>query len=252
MRTGPTASTRSSCCPLAIASSSGSTTKPRRPWLPSSVITVSSSQAARISSCKTNSSRERAPSTPSTRLPAARSARATGRMIAAPTPPAIAITVPNRWISDGCPSGPATSRIASPTASEFSSLVVLPTPWTTKVIVPRSGSAPAIVRGMRSPWLCVRTMTNCPGRCLRAMRGAATSSRCTSAVNRSVATIGNMGEGHSAGRKTTRRRSMTATPGLVRGLTASVWRPAGSSTTPITRRIICWKWPVSWTVNDSV
>ena len=128
MRTGPTANTRSRRRPLARASNSGSTTNPRRPALPSSVIRISSSQAARISVSKINCSRERAPSTPMTRFPAARSADATGRMIAVPTPPAIAMTVPNRRTSVGWPSGPATSRIASPAASELSSFVVLPTP----------------------------------------------------------------------------------------------------------------------------
>ena len=45
---------------------------------------------------------------------------------------------------------------------------------------------------------------------------------------------------------------MTAAPGLLRGLSASVCSPAASSTVPTVSCTSCWKWPVSITVNGSV
>src|SRR5450759_44529 len=60
----------------------------------------------------------------------------------------------------------------SPASRQLSMEVVLPTDWTAMVTVPASGLEDLMVRGMRSPLSCRRRMMNCPGRCLRAIRGA--------------------------------------------------------------------------------
>src|SRR5580692_10874772 len=92
--------------------------------------------------------------------------------MAVPTLPLTMTVVPKFSISEGLPSGPTMSRILSPACSMLSSMVVLPMAWTTMVTVPASGLASAIVNGIRSPQSSRRTITNCPGFCLRAMRGA--------------------------------------------------------------------------------
>src|SRR5579863_2127046 len=106
-------------------------------------------------------------------LSASLSALAVGSAMAVPTLPATIAAVPYSLISEGWPSGPTTSRIASPASRQLSNDVVLPTACTTIVIVPAAGSALLMVSGMRSLFSLMRRMTNWPGRCLRAMRGAA-------------------------------------------------------------------------------
>src|SRR5581483_2369592 len=77
----------------------------------------------------------------------------------------------------GRPSGPATSASAAPRSSAFSLCVLVPTAWTTSAIAPPTGSASAIVSGMRSPRSSTRTITNWPGRRLRAIAGASIQKR---------------------------------------------------------------------------
>ena len=55
----------------------------------------------------------------------------------------------------------------------------MPTTCTTKVIVPLSLSAEAIVRGIRSPFAPTRTITKCPAFRERAINGASTTSLTT-------------------------------------------------------------------------
>ena len=84
-----------------------------------------------------------------------------GWTTAVPTPPPTHTACPRSMSSVGRPSGPAMSVIASPAWScSTRSLVLLPTAWMTSVIVPASGSASAIVSGMRSAPGPRRTITN--------------------------------------------------------------------------------------------
>src|SRR6478672_7891165 len=115
--------------------------------------------------------------------------------MAVPTPPPTTATVPKRSTSEGWPRGPTTSSRASPTSRLLSSFVVLPIPWTMRVIVPASGSLPAMVRGMRSPCSWRRTMTNWPAWRLRAMRGAVRRKSLTCGARNRASTIGNIGSG---------------------------------------------------------
>ncbi len=132
--------------------------------------------AVSTSSSKITISRLRAPSMKITWLPVSLRAMAVGSAMAVPTLPATMAAVPYFLISEGWPSGPTTSRIASPASRQLSNDVVLPTACTTMVMVPAAGSALLMVSGMRSPFSLMRRMTNWPGRCLRAMRGAAMTS----------------------------------------------------------------------------
>src|SRR5581483_1249076 len=122
-------------------------------------------------------SRVRAPMIAATVPPTARTPAAIGYATAAPIPPPMQQTLAPAWMRVGCPSGPATSAIAAPRSSAFSLKVLLPTACTTSAIAPRAGSASAIVSGIRSPRSSMRTMTNWPGRRLRAMAGASTQKR---------------------------------------------------------------------------
>ncbi len=127
-----------------------------------------------------------------TRLPARFSAAAVGYVMAVPTPPPITTTVPNFSISDGLPSGPTTSRMLSPVFRELSRLVVLPADCTTMRMVPASGSECSMVIGMRSPCSYSLRITNCPGFCLRAMRGASITNRLMPGARNSACSILNM------------------------------------------------------------
>src|ERR1039458_9236908 len=111
--------------------------------------------------------------------------------MAVPTLPLTTTVVPNFSISEGLPSGPTTSRMESPAFSMLSSMVVLPMACTTMVTVPALGSASAMVSGMRSPQSSSRTMTNCPGRCLRAIRGALITNSLIPRANGRASTISN-------------------------------------------------------------
>src|ERR1035441_8667591 len=62
------------------------------------------------------------------------------------------------------------------------------------VTVPASGLASAMVSGMRSPASSSRTMTNWPGFCFLAMRGALISNSFMPRAKGRAATIGNTGD----------------------------------------------------------
>src|ERR1035441_1115941 len=113
--------------------------------------------------------------------------------MAVPTLPLTTTVVPNFSISEGLPSGPTISRIESPASNMLSSMVVLPMAWTTMVTVPASGLASAMVSGMRSPASSSRMMTNWPGFCFLAMRGALISNSLMPRAKGRAATIGNTG-----------------------------------------------------------
>ena len=145
----------------------------------------SSPAIARISSSITKRPLLRAPMMIVTLLPAALSAWAMGCIGATPMPPPTQTTWPGGSpfaprMDVGLPSGPSTAERASPTFSLESFSVVAPTVWKMSVIVPLSGLASAMVRGMRSPsWSSTMRMMNWPGLRSWAMRGASTSMRKT-------------------------------------------------------------------------
>ena len=74
--------------------------------------------------------------------------------------------------------GDVLDGVARPRRTQRSQLV-LPTAWMTSVMVPRLGSASAMVSGMRSAPSPRRTMTNWPGCRTWAMRLASMTSRVT-------------------------------------------------------------------------
>jgi hypothetical protein len=74
--------------------------------------------------------------------------------------------------------------------SEVSSWVLLPIAWMTRVIVPAALSTSAIVSGMRSAPGPRRTITNCPGWRISAIRGASTTRRVTLGDSCALLTIG--------------------------------------------------------------
>ncbi len=195
---------------LSIKSFSTSVTKPLRPYEPSSVQTRSSFEAAPRRSSKTSRSFLRAPRIVTTSCPASRKARAIGSMGAAPMPPATQATVPRKSsglpgtaMCVGLPRGPATFENASPSPkASVISIVVFPTACTTRVIVPLSRSASAIVSGIRSERACGRTMTNWPARWRLATRGASTSKRVTFSPSDFLTRISNTRPPSRNGRET--------------------------------------------------
>ena len=94
-----------------ITSSTPSVTRPLRPYDPSSVIMITSSELSRISFSRIISSLLRPANTVITRLPAALSACTIGSIGATPTPPPAHTTVPKFSMCVACPSGPTTSVI---------------------------------------------------------------------------------------------------------------------------------------------
>ena len=170
---GPIAITRSGGVALSQSSLSGAVTRSLRPYEPSSVQTITSSEAARMRSSKMSRSFVRAARMLVTWLPAAFIAWAIGWIGATPMPPPQSTTRPNLSTSLGMPSGPRTSARASPTPRRASLSVEAPTAWKTTVTVPAASSASAMVSGTRSPqsW-STWTMRNWPALCSRAMCGA--------------------------------------------------------------------------------
>ena len=81
------------------------------------------------------------------------------------------------------------SASESPTFILQSFMVEYPTACTTRVMVPFSLSAVAIVRGIRSPSWSVRIITKFPALRARAIRGASTTSLYTFSENRSFTSI---------------------------------------------------------------
>ena len=160
-----------------------SVTSPLVPYEPSSVMITTSSELLRTSSSNMIRSLERPASTEMTRLPAAFSACMMGSMGATPTPPPAHTTVPkfSMWVA--CPSGPTISAIWSPTFRSQMEVDEWPTFWMTSVMVPFSTSAPAMVRGTRSPFSPRRTITKWPALRERAMSGAVISSLKTFSEN---------------------------------------------------------------------
>ena len=94
-----------------ITSSTPSVTNPLRPYEPSSVIMITSSELSRISFSRIINSLVRPANTVITRLPAAFKACTMGSIGATPTPPPAHTTVPkfSMWVA--LPSGPTTSVI---------------------------------------------------------------------------------------------------------------------------------------------
>src|SRR5450759_4632842 len=135
--------------------------------------------ARRSSSSKMTHSFDRPPMTLITSTPSAARPSAIGCTTAVPTPPPTHTARPWSSSSVALPSGPATSAIASPGRSATRSSVLLPTAWITSVIVPRTGSASAIVSGIRSAPGARWTMTNWPGWRISAIRGALMTRRVT-------------------------------------------------------------------------
>ena len=172
-----------------ITSSIPSVTKPLRPAEPSSVMMITSSDEARISSSRMMRSLLRPAKTVMTRLPAAFNACTMGSMGATPTPPPAHTTVPKFSMCVAFPSGPTTSVMWSPASRWHNLADESPTACTTSVMVPREGSASQMVSGMRSPPSPTRTITKCPARRERAMSGASTTSLNTFSENCSLAII---------------------------------------------------------------
>ena len=110
--------------------------------------------------------------------------------MAVPSPPPMTQARRAPASSVGLPSGPAKSRSASPARIRARRIVVAPTAWNTMVTVPASGSQSFIVSGMRSPRSSMRSMTNWPGLILRAISGARTVMRVTSAFSASTRSMG--------------------------------------------------------------
>ena len=162
-----------------ITSSTPTVTTPCLPMEPSSVMTISSSDHCASSSFRMMRSLLRAARTVMTLFPAFLRASAIGNIGAAPTPPQAQTTVPYFSMRVARPSGPTTSWIQSPGFMARSLWVEAPTCCTTRVMVPFSISAPAMVRGTRSEWSSTRIMTKCPALRLRAMSGASTISSAT-------------------------------------------------------------------------
>ena len=150
-------------------------TTPFCPTEPSSVMRMTSSDHCASSSFRMMRSLLRAASTVMTRLPAFLSASAIGSIGAAPTPPQAHTTVPYFSMRVARPSGPTMSCRRSPGSMSSSLCVDAPMRCTTKVIVPFSISAPAMVNGTRSDCASTRMITKCPARRLRAISGASTT-----------------------------------------------------------------------------
>ena len=110
--------------------------------------------------------------------------------MAVPRPPPMTHARRAPSSSVGLPSGPAKSSSASPAFSCARRIVVAPTAWNTMVTVPASGSHSFIVSGMRSPRSSMRSMMNWPGLILRAISGARTTMRVTSALSGSTRSMG--------------------------------------------------------------
>ena len=92
--------------------------------------------------------------------------------------------------SVGLPSGPTKSCSTSPGFICARRFVVAPTAWKTIVTVPASGSQSFMVSGMRSPRSSMRSMMNWPGLIFRAISGARTTMRVTSALSCSARSMG--------------------------------------------------------------
>ena len=118
-----------------------------------------------------------------TRLPASFNARIIGSMGATPTPPPAQMTVPKFSICVGFPNGPTTSATSSPLLRLQSLVDESPTFCTTSLIVPRTLSASAIVKGIRSLFLSTLTITKFPARRLWAISGASMSKQNTFSEN---------------------------------------------------------------------
>ena len=148
---GPIATASAGGSELSQSSFKGSVTRHFLPYEPSSVTTITSSAAARISFSKINRSFVRAPMIATTLLPAALCAFTIGYKGATPIPPPTHTTVPTFSICVGLPSGPRIASMESPTSFSASLCVVEPTVWNTSAIHPSSAFASAIVSGIRSP-----------------------------------------------------------------------------------------------------
>ena len=149
----------------------------------------------RLAQAATSSSRMmrsllRKPMTTSTSQPWSCSHLACGYAMAVPRPPPMTHARFEPSSSVGLPSGPTKSSSASPALSVASRIVVAPTAWNTMVTVPACGSAALMVSGMRSPCSSMRSMMNWPGLILRAISGARTTMRVTSALSASTLTMG--------------------------------------------------------------
>ena len=148
---GPIAKTLSGLGSREHNSLKGSVTNPLRPLDPSSVQRMNSSAKARILSSMMRRFSLLAPAMKIRRLPALFMASAIGKRGAVPMPPPTQTTVPKRSILVGEPRGPRRFSTVSPSLMEVSPLVVFPMAWTTRVMVPASASASAMVRGILSP-----------------------------------------------------------------------------------------------------
>ena len=151
----------------------GSVTRALRPYEPSSVQMMSSSAMAAISFSRMSKSLVRAPIITMTLLPARFIACAMGCIGATPMPPPTQTTVPffSMWV--GWPKGPRKTGRASPSCIIAKRLVEAPTAWKIIRTAPFSGSASAMVSGMRSPnCSSICRMMNCPARRSSAINGA--------------------------------------------------------------------------------
>ena len=113
--------------PDSSSSRSLSVTKPCKPLEPSSVVIMSLSDTAFISSSRIMYSLLLKPDIAVTSAPNSLSFFACGYAIAVPRPPPITATFFNPSSGVGIPKGPAKSRIVSPSFNFDKSLVVLPT-----------------------------------------------------------------------------------------------------------------------------
>ena len=150
---------------------------------------ITSSDTSRTSFSRMMRSFERPASTEITRLPAFLSAAAMGNIGATPTPPPAQTTVPKFSICVAWPRGPTTSVMQSPSLRSHRRLELKPTFWITRVMIPFSVSACAMVNGMRSPFSPTLTMTKLPALYAFAISGASTRRRKTFSENCSFDTI---------------------------------------------------------------
>ena len=113
---GPMAITRLGTGSRVITSATAPVTRPARPWLPSSVQTISSSLISAKRSSQKTKALLRKPMMLVTRWPACLKARACGKMGATPSPPPTSTTCPGSSMWLAIPRGPTKSRNQSPWA----------------------------------------------------------------------------------------------------------------------------------------
>ena len=178
-----------STCSRCITCSTPMVTNPFCPIDPSSVITITSSETSASCSRKIIKSAVRAAKTVMTLFPACLRACAIGNIGAAPTPPQAQTTVPKCLIVVALPKGPTKLAILSPGSNAKSLVLLIPIRCTTKVMVPFIVSASAIVSGMRSLCASTRTITKCPARRLRAIKGASITNSATFSEKKRFDTI---------------------------------------------------------------